>query len=112
MTTAFAGEATFVHDRADLSADDIARGTGTAPSTARAWLAGTRGPSGDRALRLAALSSIVERALAVMPHDYVRVWLNKPLEALGEDTPLEAIAAGRHREVARIISAIEGPIAA
>jgi hypothetical protein len=53
---AFAKEAAFVHDEAHLSSDDIAAATGAAPSTARAWAALKRIPSGTRAQRIAELS--------------------------------------------------------
>lgn len=38
--------------RAGLTEDEMAKGTGAARSTARAWLAGTRSPSGQRSDRL------------------------------------------------------------
>jgi predicted branched-subunit amino acid permease len=49
-------EVAFVHEIAGLSDAEIARATGVAPATARAWLAQTRTPTGDRAERLIELS--------------------------------------------------------
>jgi hypothetical protein len=66
LQTAFAKEAAFVHDAAHLSSEDIAAATGAAPSTARAWVALKRIPSGTRAQRIAELSAISERLLRVM----------------------------------------------
>ena len=81
--------------------------TGAAASTARAWLAGTRGPSGERAERLIELSALVERLVPVMDPSYIAVWLRKPVPALGDDKPLDVIARGEYRRVARLISALE-----
>ena len=108
---AFAEEAAFVHHKAHLSNQDIATATGAAPSTARAWVARKRNPSGDRALRLVELSAIVERLLRVIDPEYVPVWLNKPLQALGDRKPIDLIARGHYRRVARLVSALEDPVA-
>lgn len=108
---AFAREAAFIHTEAHLTNEDIARATGAAPSTARAWVALTRVPSGKRARRLAELSSITERLLRVMEPEYIAVWMNKPIPALGDEKPLELISRGQYRRVARIISTLEEPIA-
>jgi hypothetical protein len=60
----------------------------------RAWLRGSRSPSGVRAERLAELSSLVERLARVMESSYVPVWLRKPVPLLDDDKPLDVIAAG------------------
>jgi transcriptional regulator with XRE-family HTH domain len=73
----FAREARRVHDIAGLTEADIARATGAAPSTARAWLAGTRKPTGERADRLIELSALVERLQRVMAGSYISVWLRR-----------------------------------
>lgn len=57
----YAREARRVHDIAGLTDADIARATGAAPSTARAWLAGTRNPTGERADRLIELRELDKR---------------------------------------------------
>jgi transcriptional regulator with XRE-family HTH domain len=108
-TTAFAAEAAHVRKIGHLADRDIARATGAGLSTVGAWIRGTRSPTGERAERLAELSAIVERLVRVMKPDYVPVWLNKPLGALGDDKPLDAVAKGSYREVARLISELESP---
>lgn len=40
---------------------------------------------------------------------YIAVWLSKPIEALDNDKPLDSIARGDYRAVARLISSIEDP---
>jgi uncharacterized protein (DUF2384 family) len=108
---AFAKEAAFVHDEAHLSSEDIAAATGAAPSTARAWVALKRIPSGTRAQRIAELSSISERLLRVMDPEYIPVWMNKPVPALDDRKPIELISGGEYLRVARIVSALEEPVA-
>lgn len=108
---AYAKEAAFVHDEAHLSSEDIAAATGAAPSTARAWVALKRIPSGTRAQRLAELSSISERLLRVMDPEYIPVWMNKPVPALDDRKPIELISRGEYLRVARIVSALEEPVA-
>ena len=75
----------------------------------RAWLPGTRSPSGRYAERLAELSSIAERLSRVARAEPIRVWLLKPGVALGDDKPLVVIARGDHRRVTQLISAVESP---
>lgn len=108
---AFAKEAAFVHEEAHLSSEDIAAATGAAPSTARAWVALKRIPSGTRAQRIAELSSISERLLRVMDPEYIPVWMNKPVPALDDRKPIELISGGEYLRVARIVSALEEPVA-
>lgn len=103
----FTREAEFVNEMGHLSDGDIARATGAAPSTARAWLAGTRTPTGERAERLIELSALVERLTRVMDPSYIAVWLRKPVPALDDDKPLDVIGRGDYRRVARIVSALE-----
>ena len=91
----------------NLTDTDIARATGAAASTVRAWLAGTRAPTGDRAERLLELSALVERLTRVIDPSYIAVWLRKPVPALGDDKPLEVIGRGDYRRVAKLISALE-----
>lgn len=59
--------------------------------------------------RLVELSAIVDRLGRVVSPEHISVWLNEPLEMLDEDTPIERIAAGDHRSVARVISELEDP---
>jgi len=107
MSVGFASEAAHVREIGHLSTADIARATNSDESTVRAWLNETRSPTGDRAERLAELSSIVERLVLVIKADYVPVWLRKPNVALDDDKPLDLIAAGSYREVSRLIAALE-----
>jgi transcriptional regulator with XRE-family HTH domain len=109
MATAYAEEAVHVRRTGHLSHREIARATGAAPSTVREWLAGRSAPSGSRAERLAELSSMVERLGRVIQPAYIPVWLNKPISALDDDKPIERIAAGDYRAVARLISGLEDP---
>ena len=103
----FIREAAFVNDVGRLSDADIARATGAASSTVRAWLAGTRAPTGLRAERLVELSALIERLTRVMDPGYITVWLRKPVPALGDDKPLDVIGRGDYRRVSRLVSALE-----
>jgi hypothetical protein len=100
-------EAVFVNEVGHLGDAEIARATGAAASTVRAWLAGTRAPTGERAERLVELSALVERLARVMDPSYIAVWLRKPVPALGDDKPLEVIGRGEYRRVAKLLSALE-----
>lgn len=75
----------------------------------RDWLTGRSAPSGSRALRLVELSSIVERLARVIRPTYIPVWLNKPVELLDDDKPIERIVCGDYRAVAQLISGLEDP---
>ncbi|MGH2831879.1 MAG: antitoxin Xre/MbcA/ParS toxin-binding domain-containing protein [Solirubrobacteraceae bacterium] len=100
-------EAVYLHEIARLSDTDIARATGVARSTARAWLAHTRSPTGERAERLIELSALVERLARVMEPSYIAVWLRKPVPALQERKPMDVIASGDYMQVAELVSALE-----
>lgn len=54
---------------------------------------------------------MVERLERVMDPEYVPIWLNKPVPALGESKPLDLIGRGQYRKVASVISGLEGTIA-
>jgi hypothetical protein len=109
MTTAFAEEAVRIHTVGHLSDRQIAAAVGAAPSTVRDWLARRTSPSGRRAQRVAELAEIVDRLTRVMETSYIPVWLSKPVEALGDRNPLEVIAHGEVRRVARVVSELESP---
>lgn len=111
MTQAFAEEAMRARDLGHLGERDIARATGVAPSTARAWLAGTRRPTGVRAERVAELSALVERLARVLEPDYIAVWLHKPIVSLDDAKPIDVLARGDYRAVSRLVSALESPVA-
>lgn len=100
-------EAAYLHEIAKLTDADIARATGVARSTARAWLAHTRSPTGERAERLIELSALVERLTRVMEPSYIAVWLRKPVPALEERKPIDVIASGDYMHVAELVSTLE-----
>lgn len=100
-------EAVYLHEIAQLTDADIARATGVARSTARAWLAHTRSPTGERGERLIELSALVERLVRVMEPSYIAVWLRKPVPALEERKPIDVIADGEYLQVAELVSALE-----
>lgn len=112
MSTAFADEAIRVHRAARLSDQVIGQAVGARPSTVRDWLAGRTSPTGTRARRLAELAEITDRLARVMDASYIPVWLVKPVEALDDCTPVDLIAGGQVRSVARLISVLESPGAA
>lgn len=103
----FIREAVYLHEIAQLTDADIGRATGVARSTARAWLAHTRSPTGERAERLIELSALVERLARVMEPSYIAVWLRKPVPALDERKPIDAISDGDYMSVAGLVSALE-----
>ena len=104
-------EAVYVNEVGGLSDSDIARATGVSKSTARAWLSGTRSPTGERAERLIELAALVKRLESVMDPDYIAIWLRKPVLALDDSKPLDLIAHGDYRRVANLIAGLEGTIA-
>ena len=93
----YAREAHRVHNIAGLTDADIAR----------AWLAGTRKPTGEPAERLIELSALVERQQRVMDSSYIPVWLRRPIEVLDDRKPLDLLARGDFRRVARVVSSHE-----
>jgi transcriptional regulator with XRE-family HTH domain len=104
-------EAAYVNDVAKLSDADLARATGAAQSTSRAWLNGSRSPTGERAERLIELSALVERLERLMKPDYITIWLRRPVPALDDEKPLDLIGRGEYKRVARLISELEGTTA-
>ena len=111
MATAIASEAARLGELG-LSDEDLARATGAARSTARAWLSDRGGsPTGKRAERLIELLALVERLEQLMEADYIPIWLRKPVPVLDDDKPLDVIGRGGYRRVARLISELEGTIA-
>lgn len=109
MSTVFAAEATRIHDEAHLPHDVIAEAVGAAPSTVRDWLNGRSSPTGTHARRLAELGAITDRLSRVIDTAYIQIWLLKPIEALDDRRPIELIARGQARRVARVISGLESP---
>jgi transcriptional regulator with XRE-family HTH domain len=103
----FAREARRVHKIAGLTEADIARATDAAPSTVRTWLTGTRKPTSEHADRLLELLALVERLQLVMDSSYIPVWLRRPIKALDDREPLDLLANGEFRRVARVVSSLE-----
>jgi transcriptional regulator with XRE-family HTH domain len=102
-------EANRVHDAGHLSDREIAAATGAKPSTVRDWLRGRSSPTGSRAARLIELGEITDRLARVMEADYIPVWLNRPLEVLDDDKPVERLARGDYRSIAKLVAALEYP---
>jgi transcriptional regulator with XRE-family HTH domain len=107
--TALAAEAVRVRNAAHLSDQEIAAATGARPSTVRDWLNGRSAPTGTRAARLIELAEMTDRLQRVMEPEYIPVWLNRPLEALDDDKPVELLARGDYRRVAKLIAELEYP---
>lgn len=102
-------EAQRVHDVAGLSDRTIAAATGAKPSTVRGWLAGRSEPTGARAERLIELGEMIRRLARVVRPESIAVWLNRPILALDDEKPIELIARGEYRRVAKLIAEIEYP---
>ena len=102
-------EATRVRDVAHLTDREIAAATGAKPSTVRDWLNGRSSPTGERAQRLIELSEMADRLTRVMDPEYIPIWLNRPIEALEDDKPVDLLARGDYRRVAQLIAELEYP---
>jgi DNA-binding transcriptional regulator YiaG len=98
-----------VHDTAGLSDRMIAAATGAKPSTVRGWLAGRSEPTGARAERLIELAEMIKRLALVLRPESIPVWLQRPILALDDEKPIELIARGEYRRVAKLIAEIEYP---
>jgi uncharacterized protein (DUF2384 family) len=98
-----------VHDVAGLSDRLIAAATGAKPSTVRGWLAGRSEPTGARAQRLIELAEMIKRLTLVVRPASIPVWLQRPILALDDQKPIELIARGEYRKVAKLIAEIEYP---
>ncbi len=98
-----------MRDMAHLSDRDIAAATGAKPSTVRDWLNGRSSPTGDRASRLIELAEMADRLTRVMEPEQISVWLNRPVEVLDDDKPVDLLARGDYRRVARLIAELEYP---
>src|SRR3954471_5977868 len=109
MMNPLTAEAVRVRDRAHLSDREIAAATGARPSTVRDWLNGRSAPTGSRAERLIELAEMTDRLRRVMEPAYIPVWLTRPIEALEDDKPVELLARGDYRRVAKLISELEYP---
>jgi uncharacterized protein (DUF2384 family) len=55
------------------------------------------------------LSVIINRLATVMEVDYVPVWLNRPLGALGHRKPIDVLVDGGYEEISRLVATLESP---
>ena len=100
-----------MHEVAGLSDRTIAAATGAKPSTVRGWLSGRSEPTGARAERLIEASAeMIKRLALVVKPESIAVWLMRPILALDDEKPVELIARGEYRRVAKLISEIEYPL--
>jgi uncharacterized protein (DUF2384 family) len=86
---------------------DIARVTGAARATVSSWIRATRRPGAAHRDRLLELVAVVDRLSDVMDEDHIALWLQKPLPALSDDSPLNALGAGRYKDVSRLVAELE-----
>jgi transcriptional regulator with XRE-family HTH domain len=107
--SALTSEALRVRNSAHLSDRQIAAATGARPSTVRDWLNGRSGPTGSRAARLIELAEMTDRLRRVMEPEYIPIWLNRPLEVLDDEKPVDLLARGEYRPVAKLIAELEYP---
>ena len=98
-----------VHEIPGLSDRLIAAATGAKPSTVRGWLAGRSEPTGARAERLIELAEMIKRLALVVRPASIPVWLQRPILTLDDEKPIELIARGEYRKVAKLIAEIEYP---
>jgi transcriptional regulator with XRE-family HTH domain len=106
VATAYADEVKRVK-ALGLEASDIAEATGAEIGTVSSWARAKRQPSASYRARLLELIALVDRLSGAMDPAYVPLWLNKPLPALGDETPVVALGQGRYREVSRLVAELE-----
>jgi len=53
------------------------------------------------------LIALVDRLSGAMDPAYVPLWLNKPLPALGDETPVAALGQGRYKDVSKLVTELE-----
>ena len=106
MVTAYADEVKRVRSLG-VEAGDIAEATGAEVGTVASWARARRQPSAAFRARLLELIALVDRLSGAMNPAYVPLWLNKPLPALGDETPVAALGEGRYKEVSRLVAELE-----
>ncbi|HWX44011.1 MAG TPA: antitoxin Xre/MbcA/ParS toxin-binding domain-containing protein [Solirubrobacteraceae bacterium] len=52
---------------------------------------------------------MIRRLASVVRPESIAVWLNRPILALDDEKPIELIARGEYRRVAKLIAEIEYP---
>jgi len=85
---------------APLTDADVAVPPGPTAGTVAAWRARRQAPRGRRAHRVAELAAVVEQLATVLKPDYIPVWLNKPVPALGHRAPADVLADDGYEQVA------------
>ena len=103
MSTAYADEVKRVRSLG-VETVDIAEATGAEVGTVASWARATRQPSASFRARLLQLIALVDRLSGTMRPEYVPLWLNKPLPALGDETPVVALGQGRYKEVSKLVA--------
>jgi transcriptional regulator with XRE-family HTH domain len=106
VATAYADEVKRVR-ALGVDVSDIAEATGAEVGTVASWARAKRQPSASYRARLLELIALVDRLVGAMDPAYVPLWLNKPLLALGDETPVVALGRGRYREVSRLVAELE-----
>lgn len=104
--TAYANEVQRVRSLG-VDTGDIATVTGAGVGTVTSWARAKRQPSAEFRVRLMELIAIVDRLAQTMDVSYVPLWLNKPLIALDDERPLDALSKGRYREVSKLVAELE-----
>ena len=74
-----------------------------------AGYSGRSEPTGARAERLIELAEMIKRLALVLRPESIPVWLQRPILALDDEKPIEIIARGEYRRVAKLIAEIEYP---
>ena len=62
-----------------------------------------------RGERLIELAEMIKRLALVVKPGSIAIWLNRPILALDDEKPIELIARGDYKRVAKLISEIEYP---
>ena len=106
MVAAYAEEVKRVRSLG-VETGDIAEATGAELGTVSSWARAKRQPSAMFRTRLLELIALVDRLSATMNPDYVALWLNRPLPALGDETPVAALGQGRYKEVSKLVAELE-----
>jgi transcriptional regulator with XRE-family HTH domain len=95
--------------RLGITEHDIARVSGVSLDAVREWVEREIVPSGEQAERLESLASLVVRLERLIAPASISPWFATPMPALGGATPLDRVASGEHRAVARLVSGLEDP---
>lgn len=92
-----------------ISEGDIARVTGASLDEVHSWVRRTTVPNGEQAEKLASLAALATRLARVVVPATISTWLRTSVPALGGATPLDRLASGEQRAVARLVSGLEDP---